>query len=161
MSASTAPIPLDRFAEAVAELPLGNLHTKAAELRNSIVHLVSSNAQLQDYADDGDQDCADAIIENNEVIERMETRVDLLRNEVENRGFRWGEDQPAVVNGKAEDQNNHGQADHAENPLSASHINAQSSRTHGGSLVDEELARRLRDQLDKEMRDDDADGVHL
>ncbi|KAI4174761.1 MAG: hypothetical protein LQ343_002132 [Gyalolechia ehrenbergii] len=161
MSARAAPIPLDRFAEAIADLPLGNLHAKAAELRNSIVHLVSSNAQLQEYADDGDRDCADAIIENNEVIERMEMRIGLLRTEVEIRGFRWGEDKPATVNGKAADQNNHDQVDHAENYFaSATNSNFQLSTTHGGSLGDEELARRLQDQLDEEMQDDD-DGVHL
>ncbi|KAI4186452.1 MAG: hypothetical protein L6R41_003467 [Letrouitia leprolyta] len=161
MSASTAPIPLDRFAEAIAELPLGNLHAKAAELRNSIAHLISSNQQLQQYAEDGDRDCADAVIENNEVIRRMESRISLLKTEVENRGFRWSEDEPVIVNGKTADQTNHYQGDHAEN-LSAfvSNPNVQQSRAPAGSLNDEELARQLRNQLNEETEDDD-DGVHL
>ncbi|KAL8935730.1 MAG: hypothetical protein Q9211_004547, partial [Gyalolechia sp. 1 TL-2023] len=132
MSASTVPINLDRFTEAITELPLGNLHAKAAELRNSIAHLVASNAQLRGYADDGDRDCRDAIIENNEVIGRMEMRINLLKIEVEKRGYRWGEDEPATVNGKAADQNDHNEVDHAGN--SSSNANVQASRTNGGSL---------------------------
>lgn len=160
MSAGAAPIPLERFAEAILELPLGNLHAKAAELRNSIAHLVSSNEQLQEYADDGDQDCADAIRENEGVIARMEARITLLRNEVENRGFRWGEEQPATANGESGDQWDHDHMDTTAPPTSEAHLPAQPARTQGGSLGDEEIARRLREQMDEEMQDGD-EGVHL
>ncbi|KAL8902739.1 MAG: hypothetical protein Q9207_004414 [Kuettlingeria erythrocarpa] len=160
MSADAAPIPLERFAEAIVELPLANLHAKAAELRNSIAHLVTSNEQLQEYADDGDRDCADAIRENEDVIARMEARITLLRNEVENRGFRWGEEQPATANGEIGDQMNHDRLDATAPPTSEAHLPAQPARTQGGSLEDGELARRLREQMDEEMPDDD-EGVHL
>lgn len=160
MSAGAAPIPLERFAEAIAELPLGNLHAKAAELRNSIAHLVSSNEQLQEYADEGDRDCADAIRENEEVVARMEARIALLKNEVENRGFHWGEDQPATANGESGDQMDHNHIDAEEPSTSETHPPAQPARTQGGSLGDEELARRLREHMDEDMQDRD-DGVHL
>lgn len=149
---------MDRFAEAIAELPLGNLHAKAAELRNSIAHLVSSNQQLQQYAENGDKDCADAVLENNEVIGRMEMRISLLKSEVKNRGFRWSEDEPATVNGKTAHPTNHNEANHSS--ASESTFNAQPPRGYSGSLNDEELARQLNDQLNEEMQDDD-DGVHL
>ncbi|KAL8811260.1 MAG: hypothetical protein Q9223_001849 [Gallowayella weberi] len=160
MSANAVPISHDRFAEAIADLPIGNLHAKAAELRNSIAHLVQSNEQLQPFAEDGDQDCADAIEENKEVVHRMEARIALLKREVEKRGLPWGEDVPTVVNGKLEDQREgqnhmddveHSNLDaHATNP----------SRTQGRTLGDVELARRLRDHMDADMQRDD-DGVHL
>ncbi|KAI4138843.1 MAG: hypothetical protein L6R39_006576 [Caloplaca ligustica] len=158
MSAGAVPIPLERFAEAIAELPLGNLHAKAAELHNSITHLVSSNEQLQEYADDGDQDCTDAIKENEEVIGRMQARINLLKNEVQNRGFLWGEDEPATVNGKGVP----GYGDGEISSVLRSAVSGQSPRTQGGSLGDEELARRLQQQMDENMQDgDDDDGVHL
>ncbi|KAL9017990.1 MAG: hypothetical protein Q9185_004697, partial [Variospora sp. 1 TL-2023] len=59
MSANAAPVPLERFADAVAELLLDILHAKAAELSNSINHLAASNEQLQDFADDGDAEFVD------------------------------------------------------------------------------------------------------
>ncbi|KAL8839397.1 MAG: hypothetical protein Q9170_001736 [Blastenia crenularia] len=161
MSASAASIPLDQFAEAITELPLGNLHAKAAELRNSIAHLISSNRQLQDYAADGDHDYADAIKENNEVIDRMEMRINLLRREVESRGFQWGEDASVSANGKSGHETDHGQTNHAaEHPGSGTHSNMPSSSRQGGSLGDEELESRLRDQVNGDMVDGE-DGIHL
>ncbi|KAL8803452.1 MAG: hypothetical protein Q9182_003149 [Xanthomendoza sp. 2 TL-2023] len=162
MSANAVPISHDRFAEAIADLPIGNLHAKAAELRNSIAHLVQSNEQLQPFAEDGDRDCADAIGENQEVMHRMEARIALLKREVEKRGLPWGEDVPTAVNGKLEDQRE--DQDHMDG-LEHSNLDAQainsSSRAQGGTLGDEELARRLRDRLDADMHGDDDDGVHL
>lgn len=92
MSSISTPILLHRFAEALPDLPLSNLHFKAAELRNSIAHLQSSNQQLGHFAADGDEDCANAIKENMEVISRMESRIRLLKHEVERRGFKWGDE---------------------------------------------------------------------
>jgi hypothetical protein len=101
MSNETTPISPARFAAALKDLPLSTLHLKAAELRNSIAHLDYSNEQLKPFADgtEGgngpDQDCADAIKENEVVIERMLERISLLRGEVEGRGSSWLEFQTA------------------------------------------------------------------
>ncbi|KAL8656287.1 MAG: hypothetical protein Q9210_000378 [Variospora velana] len=147
MSASAAPIPLERFADALAELPLDTLHAKAAELRNSINHLAASNEQLQYFADDGDAESADAITENRDVIERMRDRIMLLEeisvlgwrkmNEVEKRG----DNEPATVNGKPGDQMALNAPD--EEGLATVEPTApdQSSHHQGGSPGDEELAR--------------------
>jgi len=92
MSATATPIPPARFAAALRDLPLSSLHAKAAELRNSIAHLLSSNEELKPFAEAGDKDCTEAIIENEEVIRRMEERISLLRIEVEGRGMKWVEE---------------------------------------------------------------------
>lgn len=111
MSADSVPITPARFAAALKDLPLSSLHLKLAELRNSIVHLDYSNEQLRPYAEGKatvmstttttsqpqqppyppDQDCIDAIRENEEVIERMQERIRLVRVEVEARGLNWDE----------------------------------------------------------------------
>lgn len=101
MSNEALPISPARFALALKDLPLSTLHLKAAELRNSIAHLDYSNEQLKPFADgaegDGgpDQDCADAIKENEVVIARMLERIELLKQEVEGRGSSWLEFQSA------------------------------------------------------------------
>ncbi|GKT41903.1 translation machinery-associated protein 20 [Colletotrichum spaethianum] len=105
MSADTGPISPARFAEAVRELSLPTLHLKALEIRNSILHLQYSNAQLKPYAEGAattldaadasigrpDPDCVEAIRENDVVIARMEERVQIIREEVEGRGHSWNE----------------------------------------------------------------------
>ncbi|TVY16277.1 hypothetical protein LARI1_G003721, partial [Lachnellula arida] len=85
------PISPSRFASALKDLPLSTLHLKAAELRNSIAHLDYSNEQLKPFAESEppDQDCVDAIRENEVVIARMTDRIRLLRVEVEGRGSSW------------------------------------------------------------------------
>ena len=108
MSATATPIPPARFAAALRDLPLSSLHAKAAELRNSIAHLLSSNKELKPFAETGDKDCAEAITENEEVIRRMEERISLLRIEVEERGMKWveggeKETEGAVVGGTDRD----------------------------------------------------------
>ena len=153
MSTTARPISPTRFAAAIKELPLSSLHEKAAELRNSQKHLHESNAQLQEYAEHGDQDCVDAIRENEEVIARIEDRVALLRNEVEVRGFLWSETGESV---KADASVTNGDA--------GEHQGVQwPARTEGvpssGRLTDAELAQRLREQME-DVGDDD-DGVHL
>ena len=152
MSSTALPIPPQRFAEAVKELPLANLHFKAAEIRNSIAHLVSSNQQLQPIADEGDSDCAEAIQENLVVIGRMEERISLLKGEVEGRGFKWGEDEPrpetAESNGHAAVE----EAGEASGPI---------TQHSGGRFGDEELARRFREQMEDDDDDQSHDGVHL
>ncbi|QSZ30432.1 hypothetical protein DSL72_004955 [Monilinia vaccinii-corymbosi] len=100
MSADALPISPAAFAEALKDLPMSSLHLKAAELRNSIAHLDYSNEQLKPFAEgrapecvDGkaDEDCIEAIRENEIVITRMETRITLLRTEIESRGGVWDE----------------------------------------------------------------------
>lgn len=108
MSADTRPITPGRFAAALKDLSVGMLHLKVLEIRNSIAHLQYSNDQLKPFAegsatalgdssnDNGngnepDQDCIDAIKENDMVIDRMAERIALVRAEVEERGMSWTE----------------------------------------------------------------------
>ncbi len=157
MSSISTPISAPRFAEAVKELPLANLHFKAAEIRNSIAHLVSSNQQLQPFADEGDSDCADAIQENLIVIQRMEERILLLRGEVEGRGFKWAEDGSESENAES---NGHAALEEARG-ASQTTRSVPCIRHSGGRLGDEELAQRLREQLDGVDTGEAQDGVHL
>lgn len=150
MSADALPIEPARFAEALKDLTLSSLHLKVLEIRNSIAHLDYSNEQLRPFAEgmeavlgpsgasstsDGpgapDQDCVDAIRENEAVIDKMQERIRLVRVEVEGRGVSWTEFQSkeeaeaaaaAAAAAAAEAQTNgvngHGQngATHAPNP---------------------------------------------
>jgi hypothetical protein len=103
MPNEVTPISPARFAAALKDLPLSSLHLKATEIRNSITHLDYSNEQLRPFADGTepssngrpDQDCVDAIKENEIVIGRMQERIALLRAEVEARGSSWLEFQNA------------------------------------------------------------------
>lgn len=176
MSATSNPIPPERFALAIHDLPLSSLHAKAAEIRNSISHLVYSNQQLQPFADDGDTDCADAIKENEEVMRRMEERIELLRAEVEGRGMRWAEGEVEdraqlenmtdtegrLVNGSSA----HEDGDAMEG-IERSTVNGHSTgaelrgaQPHRQTerLTDEELQRRLTERLGDP---EDDEGVHL
>ncbi|RFU79024.1 hypothetical protein TARUN_3153 [Trichoderma arundinaceum] len=107
MSADTTPISPARFASAVKDLSLGMLHLKVLEIRNSIAHLQYSNDQLKPFAEgtsvalddasaaapsaEPDQDCIDAIKENEVVIDHMAERLAIIRAEVEDRGVSWTE----------------------------------------------------------------------
>ena len=103
MSNEATPISPARFAAALKDLPLSTLHLKAMEIRNSIAHLDYSNEQLKPFADGTeasangrpDEDCIDAIKENEIVIARMQERIALLKAEVEGRGSSWLEFQSA------------------------------------------------------------------
>jgi hypothetical protein len=103
MSNEATPISPPRFAAALKDLPLSTLHLKAMEIRNSVAHLDYSNEQLKPFADGTDpsangrpdQDCIDAIKENEIVIARMQERIALLKAEVEGRGSSWLEFQSA------------------------------------------------------------------
>jgi len=94
-SASATPITPEAFALAIKDLPASTLHCKVLEIRNSIAHLDYSNQQLLPYTDgtngEPDPDCADAIKENEVVIERHNERLGLLKIEVEQRGLNWRE----------------------------------------------------------------------
>ncbi|EHK48028.1 uncharacterized protein TrAtP1_000741 [Trichoderma atroviride] len=106
MSADTTPISPSRFASAIKDLSIGMLHLKVLEIRNSIAHLQYSNDQLKPFAEgtsvalggeptstsaEPDQDCIDAIKENELVIDRMAERLAIVRVEVEDRGISWTE----------------------------------------------------------------------
>lgn len=150
MSSTATPISAPQFSEAIKDLPLGNLHFKAAEIRNSIAHLESSNQQLEPFAEDGDSDCKEAIRENILVIQRMKERISLLKQEVESRGFKWGEEEPPKVDVQING--------HSEAALAASGTRSEKA-PNGGSLTDAELERRLMEQLDDDGGSDG--GVHL
>ena len=172
MSATAPPITPARFAAALPALPLSNLYAKAAELRNSIIRLEDSNAQLQSFAEEGDRECADAIRENEEVIARMEERVELLKAEVEGRGFLWdagekgnfpnggkepGEDVEMVENNEAVSGGEGGDERAAVGINGVTETRTRDTG-RGGTLGDEELMRRLRDRMEE---DADDGGVHL
>jgi len=170
----TLPISAADFALAISDLPLDTLHAKAAEIENSMRHLRSSNAQMLPFADNGDQDCKDAVFENLQVIGRMNERIDLLRAEVERRGMRWSgaelEDDNArvrangVVNGDgAVVINGHGFEARMVDGESAADGTAVSGvvsapRAPSGRWTDEELRRRIEAQT---ADDGDDEGVHL
>ena len=154
MSADAVPISQDRFAEAIADLPIGNLHAKAAELRNSVAHLMRSNEQLQPFADDGDRECADAMKENQQVLARMVVRIGLLKREMEKRGLSWGNDEHALMNGKSE-----GQTEQATTSMGIQISTSPDSRLDRQFRSEAELAQTLRELVDGDMPNDD--GVHL
>lgn len=89
------------------------------------------------------------------VIQRMEERILLLKGEVEGRGFKWVEDESRSENVES---NGHARVEEATGPSRNNH--GGNTRPSGGRLGDEELAQRLREQM--EYDDDEAqDGVHL
>ena len=173
-SASDAATPIDpvRFTLAIHDLPIDALHSKAAEIRNSISHLRHSNAQMLPFADEGDQDCKEAMFENLTVIGRMNVRLSLLRQEVEMRGLPWsaeGEEGESehektvdglpngvvgiATNGVAESRGSNGAAQGESAPA---------PRAPSGRLTDEELRRQLEAQLGVEDGEEGSSaGVHL
>ncbi|KAI4164647.1 MAG: hypothetical protein LQ342_001621 [Letrouitia transgressa] len=162
MSAASAPITLHRFAEAIADLPLGNLHAKAAELRNSITHLESSNEQLRQYAAEGDRDCADAVRENQEVIQSMGRRIEYLRREVETRGFRWEENERNDSNEISRDLQQHVAQSNGTIAAQAEHLGGDPiSRGTGSNLSNGGPNHRLREYVREDGVEPDATGVHL
>ena len=197
MSNEATPIPPARFAEALKDLPLSSLHLKAAEIRNSIAHLDYSNEQLKPFADGTehssngrpDQDCIDAIKENELVIARMQERIALLKAEVEGRGSSWLEFQSAeevqsgeerLVNGTGEDVEMEGQRSNAwsdgtfqtgrivNGEISmdgAGAVNGTVSgaaSNTGGRLDDEALRRAMEERMRALAEEGDEDeGMHL
>jgi len=161
MSAAAIPITPERFAAALEDLSLSSLYAKAAEIRNSISHLQASNEQLQSFADDGDEDCKEALSENEVVIERMRARAALLKAETERRGNRWIEvdeenQKNSMPNGISQE---HAQ-DASINVLSQLSTNTGlegQTTQQSGSLTDAELVRRIQQQLS----DDNEGGMHL
>ncbi len=135
MSSQPRPISPTQFATALGDLPVETLYAKVAEIRNSIDHLARSNKELEEYSQTvgGDADCVAALRENEEVVQRMNERIGLIKHEIERRGQKWHE---GVVNGETDGE-----------------------VASGGSLGDEELRR----QMEERMAEDDGEdeGVHL
>lgn len=212
MSADTTPIAPARFAAALADLPLETLHLKVLEIRNSIAHLQYSNDQLRPFAEGSaaplssapadatdittaaaqgpDQDCVDAIRENEGVIDRMAERIALVRMEVERRGVGWAEfesmDEVEAKRNEAGPEaahpttattngvNGDGGEAASSSPWTDGtfqtgtirngevHLDARPGQRQGGTLSDEELRRRIEEQMRDLGSDGDADdGMHL
>lgn len=179
MSSEARPIDPLRFAEALETLPLDALHAKAAELQNSMEQLRSSNEQMVPFADEGDQDCKDAMFENLGVITRMHERVELIKAEVEKRGMPWpseerergpvdvqrlrdfgieGETGEQIVVARPErgTPTANGTVDStAEGTANGENISDRAQQS--GRLTDDELRR----QLEAQMGADDEEGVYL
>ncbi|KAJ2979667.1 hypothetical protein NUW58_g7145 [Xylaria curta] len=192
MASETQPISSARFAEALKDLPSSSLALKVLELRSSIAHLDYSNAELRPFAEgitptldqqgnlnaagQPDQDCKDAIAENEAVIARMQERIELIHTEVEGRGLNWREFQGTADGPAAEAQNTENNA--ARDETSAATTNAvnghgpsaepqheawrdgtfQTGTIRGG----EELLRELLNGIPPENGEQDPDGgVHL
>ncbi|KAK3056314.1 hypothetical protein LTR09_002821 [Extremus antarcticus] len=158
MSSGAAPIDPAAFALALEALPLDALHSKAAEVRNSIAHLKESNSQMLPFAEEGDAVCREAMFENLQVITRMNERIEMLREEVEGRGMRWaeGEVEDAVDPEKSKMVNGHVDGEGQE--VNGTVGGGEGQRAPSGRLTDEELRRRLEAELDE---GDEEDGVHL
>ncbi|CAI6095809.1 unnamed protein product [Clonostachys chloroleuca] len=151
MSADTTPISPSRFAAALKDLSISMLHLKSLEIRNSIAHLQYSNDQLRPFAegsatalsssstpaaaDDApaqpDQDCIDAIRENETVIDRMAERIALIRAEVEERGVAWVDFQSMDEARETTDRID-GPAQHKTSQAVANGVSAGESSTQNG-----------------------------
>ncbi|KAI1268779.1 hypothetical protein F5Y18DRAFT_166988 [Xylariaceae sp. FL1019] len=185
MSSETQPISPARFAEALQELPASTLALKVLELRNSIAHLDYSNAELKPFADgttatldqeagQPDQDCIDAIAENEGVIARMQERIALIRTEVENRGLSWQEFQGKENTPPPEPTEN--ETDGANAPPTTNGVNghgpdaaSQHAAWRDGTfqtgtlrgLSDEELLQQLQSRMPPDEDEDPEGGMHL
>ncbi|KAI8951082.1 hypothetical protein F4801DRAFT_307718 [Xylaria longipes] len=191
MSSETQPISSARFAEALKDLPASSLALKVLELRNSIAHLDYSNAELRPFADgitptldqqgnpseagQPDQDCKDAITENEAVIARMQERIELIRAEVEGRGLSWREFQ-GTADEVATAAQNTDDATQNETPATATtavngdvpNVESQHEAWQDGTFQTgtirggEELLRELLNRVPHEDDEQDSDGgMHL
>jgi hypothetical protein len=150
MSSDSRPISPTQFAAAIKDLPISNLYAKAAELRNSMAHLVSSNEQLAEFAAT-DKDCADAIHENEVVLQRIEERILLLQFEVEvNRSLKW------VEQGQDHNLNPTAQASVPEVGEAAVEIPQQATNNPTNGVEDP-----LGADDDDDDDDDEDHGIHL
>jgi hypothetical protein len=197
-SADTTPISPARFAAAIKDLPVDTLHLKVLEIRNSIAHLQYSNDQLKPFAEGAstsdstsategpDQDCIDAIRENEQVIDRMAERIALIRAEVEDRGVSWTEFQSKDEIAEAQQQKEEPQPQPQPQPRLNGHSGGEEQQQHsawsdgtfqtgtirngevrfdsqpgrpegGGSLSDEELRRALEERMRILNHGDDAE----
>lgn len=211
MSSEAQPITSARFGEALKELPSSSLALKVLELRNSIAHLDYSNAELKPFAEgtasaisgggnsndnnnnqqQPDQDCIDAIAENEAVIRSMQERIALIRTEVESRGLDWREFQGKEDDGSddaemAANADSNGVREETTTPAGGNltnGVNGHNAASGGGAtqqqheawrdgtfqtgtihgMTDEELLRQLTERmpLDDEDEDGAEGGMHL
>ncbi|KAI2623003.1 hypothetical protein GGS26DRAFT_234659 [Hypomontagnella submonticulosa] len=188
MSSEAQPINPARFAEALKDLPAESLALKVLELRNSIAHLDYSNAELKPYAEgraptldqqgetaQPDQDCVDAIAENEAVIARMQERIELIRSEVEGRGLSWREFQgkPDDEEASAATNNNNAVAENLPNGVNghepsgeAPHPAWRDGTFQTGTISqlgdeERELLRQLQSRMPPEDDEDPEGGMHL
>ncbi|KAI0866515.1 hypothetical protein F4860DRAFT_143085 [Xylaria cubensis] len=192
MSSETQPISPARFAEALKDLPASSLALKVLELRNSIAHLDYSNAELKPFAEgitptldhhgnpseagQPDQDCKDAIAENEAVIARMQERIELIRAEVEGRGLSWREFQGTADDDATTAEQNTDNTTQNETPGTATNAvngHGQNAETQheawrdgtfqtGTIRGDDELLRELLNRIPPEDEEQDPDGgMHL
>ncbi|RYO91640.1 hypothetical protein DL766_003181 [Monosporascus sp. MC13-8B] len=203
MSADSQPISPARFAEALKDLPASSLALKVLELRNSIAFLDYSNAELKPFAEGAvtaldvdsnsqqqqqagrpDQDCIDAIAENEVVIARMQERIELVRVEVESRGLDWREFQGKPEEDAAAPQASNGTSTSTSESRAAAAgnltngVNGRASGEDSGQheawrdgtfqtgtiqgVGDVELLQQLMDRMPRDNEDDDPEGgMHL
>ena len=164
MSSTATPITPARFAEAISNLPLSSLFAKAAEIRNSTAYLRRSNEELVIEANTGDEAFVDALAENIAVISRMQERLELLKTEIERRGY-------ILDNGKVDGSNNNpvasenGTAHAAGDKINGLTDIKNDTRAFGlggkisvrGTVTNEELERLVAERLSGNV---DV-GVHL
>ncbi|KAI0841080.1 hypothetical protein F5Y06DRAFT_260598 [Hypoxylon sp. FL0890] len=189
MSSESHPIDPARFAEALTELPAESLALKVLEIRNAIAHLDYSNAELKPFAEgrpptlnegetaEPDQDCIDAIAENEVVIARMQSRIEMIRAEVERRGLSWREFQGKPDEEKEESSaatdganagssnatngvNGHGADGEGEHPAWRDGTFQTGTISQLGD-EERELLRQLQSRMPPEDDEDPEGGMHL
>ena len=111
------------------------------------------------FAEEGDDDCREAMFENLAVIGRMNERIEMLRREVEGRGMRWGESEVEDAKGLDGEVNGDGRMANGERGVVMNGTGAPAPRQPSGRLTDEELRRQLEAHLGEQEGEDD--GVHL
>ncbi|KAI1415601.1 hypothetical protein F5Y13DRAFT_156403 [Hypoxylon sp. FL1857] len=190
MSSESQPIDALRFAAAIKELPAESLALKVLEIRNAIAHLDYSIAELRPFAEgrppllnegeteEPDQDCIDAIVENEAVIARMQNRIELIRAEVERRGLSWREFQGKPDDEKEEEASGATDSANAGSSNTTNGVNGHGAVGEGqhpawrdgtfqtgtiNQLGDEEreLLRQLQSRMPPEDDEDPEGGVHL
>ena len=96
-----------------------------------------------------------AMFENLVVINRMNERIELIREEVQKRGMRWSE---AEVEDRDAAHLVNGITDTDSSTTTASHAPAQRP---SGTLTDEQLRAQLEERLGPQETADEEEGVHL
>ncbi|EEP80909.1 conserved hypothetical protein [Uncinocarpus reesii 1704] len=173
MSSESLPITPTAFAAALKDLTIPSLYAKVSELRNSISHLERSNAELKQFLDStpgGDAVCEEAVGENEEVIKRMLSRVDLVKAEVEARGQSWIELNGTDPRGETNDMEISAAAEDAEPTAGSPAIQGSGESLVSGQAADQPTERNgtLRQRStatpteERERQgDDEPEGIYL
>jgi len=85
------------FAEGTIPVAATTITTPTALATTTNQQTNQQSQQEQETKPEPDQDCIDAIRENEDVIARMQERIRLIRAEVEDRGFSWTEFQDVAA----------------------------------------------------------------